>query len=96
MTLRSEDNALRYRALRGAMTADLHAALVEHKPDIIFDFEERAAIREYDGGLDRAEAERLSAADVLSTPLPDANRDFKELAPDEIKRRLAMAGKDAQ
>lgn len=32
-----------------------------------FDFEERAAIREYEGGLPRAAAERLARFDLLDT-----------------------------
>jgi hypothetical protein len=31
-----------------------------------FDFEERAAIREYDGGLPRAAAERLASMDLIN------------------------------
>lgn len=66
VTLRIEGDALRYRAPRCAMTADLRAALVEHKPDVLHDYHERAAIMEFDGGLGRAEAERLAAEDVVS------------------------------
>jgi hypothetical protein len=64
VALRIEGGAIRYTAPRGAMTAELRAALVEHKPDLLHDYEERAAIREYDGNMPRAEAERLAAADV--------------------------------
>ena len=67
VALRIEGDALRYRAPRGAMTPDLRAALVEHKPDVLHDFNERAAIMEYDGGLPRPEAEARAAADVLGT-----------------------------
>ena len=74
VALRIEGGAIRYTAPRGALTADLRAALVEHKPDIIFEYEERAAIREFDGGLDRAEAERLAAADVLNAASIRAER----------------------
>ena len=44
----------------------LRAAVGEPGLDAALErFEERAAIREYDGGYDRAEAERLALADVL-------------------------------
>jgi hypothetical protein len=66
VALRIEGDAIRYRAPRGALTPPLRAALMEHKANILFDFEERSAIREYDGGLSRAEAERLAAGDILN------------------------------
>jgi len=62
VTLRIIGNAIRYTAPRGAMTPDLRAALIEHKPEILHAFNERAAIMEYDGGLDRAEAERRATS----------------------------------
>ena len=34
-------------------------------PETRYLYEERAAIMEYDGGLERVEAERLAALDVL-------------------------------
>jgi len=36
-------------------------------PDERERFEERAAIREYDGGYERAEAERLALQDVIES-----------------------------
>jgi hypothetical protein len=74
VTLRIEGDALRYRAPRGTMTPDLRAALVEYKPDVLHDYHERAAIMEFDGGLDRAEAERLAAEDVLNNATPETGR----------------------
>ena len=71
VTLRIEGDALRYRAPRGAMTPDLRAALVERKPDMLHDYHERAAIREFEGGLERAEAERLAAEDILNNATPE-------------------------
>ena len=52
---------LRYRAPAGALTSTLRDLVVE----AALQFEERAAIREFDGGMDRATAERLAAADLL-------------------------------
>jgi len=65
VTLRIVGNAIRYTAPRGAVTPELQAALVEVKPDILYAFNERAAIVEHDGGLDRAEAEPRAGGDVL-------------------------------
>jgi hypothetical protein len=67
VTLRVEGGAIRYRAPRGALTPALRLAVIEAKPDILFEYEERAAIREHDGGLPRSVAERRAAADVLGT-----------------------------
>jgi hypothetical protein len=52
---------LRYRAPSGGLTPPLRDLVVE----VALEIEERAAIREYGGGLDRAIAERMAAADVL-------------------------------
>jgi hypothetical protein len=40
-------------------------AVADLPVDLMFAFEERAAIAEFDGGLDRAAAERLAWADVI-------------------------------
>ena len=66
VALRIEGGAIRYTAPRGALTPALRCALIEAKPDLLHDYEERAAIREFDGNMPRAEAERLAAADVLN------------------------------
>ena len=52
---------LRYRAPPGGLTPPLRDMVVE----VALEIEERAAIREYNGGLDRATAERMAAADML-------------------------------
>jgi hypothetical protein len=44
-------------------------------PDETALFEERAAIREYDGGLSRAAAERLAWLDVMATRQSTAKAD---------------------
>ena len=62
--LRIERDGLAYRAPRGALTPELRAALVEWKPDLLYEYHERAAILEYDGRLPRAEAE-AHAAELL-------------------------------
>ena len=46
----------------------------EHDEDA-FDFEERAAIREYDGGLPRAAAERLAQLELIERRRRDAKHD---------------------
>ena len=51
------------RTLRCAAVADLPADLRDA-------FEERAAIAEFDGGLDRAAAERLAWAEVIGEDQP--------------------------
>ena len=62
--LKVDGNRLRYRAPRGAMTPELRAALVERKPDLLYEYHERAAIMEYDARLPRADAE-ARAANIL-------------------------------
>lgn len=56
---------LKYRAPRGAFTPYLRATLREYMPEIVFLFNERAAIMEFDGGLSRADAESRAASEVL-------------------------------
>lgn len=52
---------MRYRAPAGGLTLELAGLIAE----FAMEYEERAAIREHDGRIDRAEAERLAAADML-------------------------------
>ena len=54
------DGADAPRAADSAVASEAVLAAVAHR-DRLLEFEERAAIAEYDGGLTRAEAERLSA-----------------------------------
>jgi len=61
------DGTLRYKALKGTMTPELLDAMRQHKDvlhGLVEDFEERAAIAEYSGGVPRAEAERLAWAGI--------------------------------
>lgn len=60
-----DGDRLRFRAPAGALTPALRTALADVKPDIIYEYHERAGILEYDANLPRTEAERLAAADVL-------------------------------
>jgi hypothetical protein len=58
---------------------DLLPLMLANRDDLLAlveQFEERAAIREYDGGLDRSEAERLAFADVML------------MAPDSIQNHI--------
>jgi hypothetical protein len=62
------DGRLAYDAPAGALGADLLGSMRAHRDDLlglVEAVEERAAIREYDGGLSRADAERLALVDVL-------------------------------
>lgn len=45
-----------------------HCAPEEASADAWGEWEERAAIREFDGGMSRAEAEAVTAADLGSSP----------------------------
>lgn len=68
VTLSVDGDRLRYRAPVGALTDELRAALSELKPDLVYEFHERAGILEYDARLPRDEAERR-AADTVLRPL---------------------------
>ena len=68
VTLSVDGDHLRYRAPAGALTDELRAALSELKPDLVYEFHERAGILEYDARLPRDEAERR-AADTVLRPL---------------------------
>ena len=63
--LKVDGDRLLYRAPIGAITPDLKAALAELKPTLVYEFNERAAILEYDAGLPRGEAETKAAEWVL-------------------------------
>ena len=58
-------DGIRYRAPVGVLTPDLRAALTAIRNDLLDQFNERAAIREFSGNMDGAVAERLATADVL-------------------------------
>lgn len=69
IVLSADGGKLRYEAPAGRLTPELRAALVANKAAILDlletesareDFEERAAIMEFDGGLSRDEAERTA------------------------------------
>ena len=74
VTLRIEDNALRYRAPKGALTPELRAALEDWKPDLVYEYNERAGILEYDARLPRDEAEARAADMVLAGHTPERGR----------------------
>lgn len=56
---------LHYRAPAGAFRPELRAALQAMKVDLLYEYHERAAILEYDGGQPHAEAEACAAEIVL-------------------------------
>lgn len=64
VTLTVQGDRLRYRCPPGAMTAELRAALAEWKPELVYEYHERAGILEYDARLPRGEAE-ARAANIL-------------------------------
>ena len=58
---------------KGRMTPDALAWVKDHRSDLMRevwpefdDFEERAAIREFDGGMSRADAEAAAYAEVMN------------------------------
>lgn len=61
----ADNGRLKWRAPRETWTPYLRATLCEYLPEIVYLFNERAAIREFDGGLPRSEAEVRASADVL-------------------------------
>lgn len=66
------DGRLAYDAPADSLGADLLGSMRAHRDDLlglVEAVEERAAIREYDGGLIRADADRLALADVLGSGL---------------------------
>ena len=73
--LEVDGDRIRYRARRGALTPDLAERIRGSREDLLrlldeerielrHQFEERAGVREFDGGLPRADAEREAWADV--------------------------------
>jgi hypothetical protein len=71
VTLRIEGDRLRYRCPAGAMTPTLRADLAAWKPDLVYEYHERAGILEYDARLPRDEAE-ARAADMILVGKGDA------------------------
>lgn len=66
--LLQDGEQLRIQDPQHALTDDLRQTIRQHKAtllNLLEDFEERAALIEYDGRLPRAEAERLAWACVL-------------------------------
>ena len=68
VVLAVDGDRLRYRAPVGVMGPELRAALAELKPELVYEYNERAGILEYDARLPREEAERRADADVLHQP----------------------------
>jgi len=67
-SVRVVGDRLRYRPV-WAVAPELRERMNEHREELLAlveHFEERAAIREFDGGLSRAEAERLALEDVVA------------------------------
>ena len=58
-------DVIQYHAPAGSLTPDLKAGLKEVKAELLDQFNERAGILEYDAGMDRAEAERRAAMEIL-------------------------------
>ncbi len=67
------DGALRYKAPKGRLTPELLDAIRQHKQellDLLEAFEERAAIAQYEGGLERQAVEALAWACVRGEEAP--------------------------
>jgi hypothetical protein len=65
----ADDGRLSYDAPAGVLSVDLLSSMRAHRYDLLIlieRIEERAGIREYDGGLSRADAERCPLDDVLA------------------------------
>ena len=62
ITLKIDGTTLTYRGPKGALTPELRAALVKWKPDLLYEYHERAGILQYDGNLPRTEAENRAGA----------------------------------
>lgn len=60
LSLDSQSGRLRYRAPAGGLSGELRDLVAE----TALEYEERAAILEYDAGMTRKDAERLAAADA--------------------------------
>jgi hypothetical protein len=57
-----EGQSLKYKAPAGILTQELRAALAEIKPDLVYEYNERAGILEYDARMDRDKAEAQASA----------------------------------
>jgi len=65
INLKIDGDHLTYRGPKGALTPELRAALAEWKPDLLYEYHERAGILQYDANMPRAEAE-AKAGDLIS------------------------------
>lgn len=81
VVLQARGDRLHVEAPRGVLTDERRRLLAEHKADLLAVladdnareyFDERAAIREYEGGLDRDSTERQAARNIIEYRLPDA------------------------
>lgn len=70
IVLTVDGDRLRYRGPEGALTPALREALAEIKPDLIYEYHERAGILTYDAWLPEKEAEVLAADMVLRPGTP--------------------------
>lgn len=77
--LRIEGDDLIYRAPRGVLTAEWRAALAEWKPDLLYEYHERAGILEYDAKLPRAEAEARAAQMLVPLPALSGARNCEKI-----------------
>lgn len=59
--LKIEGERLTYTGPKGALTPELRAALIEWKPDLVYEYNERCGILEYDARLPREKAEARAA-----------------------------------
>ena len=61
VVLTVDGDRLKYKAPAGAVTPELRAAMIELKPDLVYEYHERAGILTYDARLPKDKAEDRAA-----------------------------------
>jgi TubC N-terminal docking domain len=56
-----DGNRLKYKAPVGAVTPELRAAMIERRPDLVYEYHERAGILIYDARMPKDKAEARAA-----------------------------------
>lgn len=71
---------IRYRAPTGALTSELRDLIAE----VALEYEERAAIIEYEGGIEQTTANQLAGIDTLGTPTAASKLEAKQRDKDDL------------
>ena len=61
VVLTVDGDRLKYKAPAGAITPQLRAAIIELKPDLVYEYHERAGILIYDARMPKDKAEAIAA-----------------------------------